>query len=140
MFCSKCGRETSDGTAFCANCGASLTSGKPAKKAKWATAAAPEAKAKLDTEDWRLHGQERYLVGAKLVRKPYRQYPKNPDWDHDHCEFCWATFCYLTGPDHADHLKEGYTTLDEYRWICPGCFNDFHTMFTWEVVQDSDAA
>ena len=32
MFCSKCGKETTEDGAFCAGCGASLTGGQPAKK------------------------------------------------------------------------------------------------------------
>lgn len=32
MFCSRCGKETADNAAFCASCGASLTSAQPAKK------------------------------------------------------------------------------------------------------------
>ena len=32
MFCSKCGRETTENAAFCAGCGASLTGGQSAKK------------------------------------------------------------------------------------------------------------
>jgi hypothetical protein len=32
LFCSKCGRETSDGAAFCAGCGASLVGGQPPNK------------------------------------------------------------------------------------------------------------
>jgi hypothetical protein len=36
------------------------------------------------------HGQEEYLKGAVLVRKPYRAYSET--WEHDHCEFCFAKF------------------------------------------------
>ncbi|MBN2099511.1 MAG: zinc-ribbon domain-containing protein [Dehalococcoidia bacterium] len=32
MFCSKCGKETTENSAFCAGCGASLTGGQPPKK------------------------------------------------------------------------------------------------------------
>jgi hypothetical protein len=83
------------------------------------------------SEDWRLQGQEVYLTGAELCRRPYRRYPKNPSWDHDHCEFCWAKFMV---EDHPETLHEGYSTLDEYRWICDQCFNDFREMFQWRVV------
>jgi len=38
--------------------------------------------------------------------------------------------------DYPDVLHEGYTTLDEYRWICDACFQDFQEMFGW-VVNDS---
>lgn len=85
--------------------------------------------------DWRVSGQKRYLKGVKLVRRKYRQNPRNPDWDHDHCEFCWATFCL---ENHPDCLKEGYTTLDDYHWVCPTCFEDFKYLFKWEVLPDPD--
>ncbi len=84
-----------------------------------------------DAGDWRLTGQERYLMGEKLQRRRYRRYPKNPNWDHDHCEFCWAKFMV---EDYPDVLHEGYATLDEYRWICDECFRDFHKQLKWVVV------
>jgi len=82
----------------------------------------------IPEDDWRRQGQERYLTGAVLVRRPYRRNAKNPEWDHDHCEFCGATFS-LHGA--LDDLKEGYATKDDYRWICPACFQDFHEEFCW---------
>lgn len=39
MFCSKCGKETTENAMFCASCGAGLTGGQLAKKTKWSTAA-----------------------------------------------------------------------------------------------------
>jgi hypothetical protein len=65
-------------------------------------------------EDWRLRGQERYLQGATLLRKRYKAW--SPDWEHDHCEFCWAKFidpnfsadqARLTA-EHPEVLSEGY--------------------------------
>ena len=50
--------------------------------------------------------------------------------DHDHCEFCWAKFMV---EDYPDVLHEGYSTLDEYRWVCKGCFEDFKESFQWRV-------
>jgi hypothetical protein len=85
-----------------------------------------------DSSDWRLQDQERYLTGAKLTFRAYRRYPKNPDWDHDHCEFCGAKFMVEEAPDV---LHEGYCTLDEYRWICSTCFADFRARFSWEVIE-----
>ena len=85
----------------------------------------------VDPLDWRLMGQEKYLAGAELCRRVYRCYPENPDWDHDHCEFCGATFIV---EDYPDVLHDGYCTLDEYRWICGDCFEDFKEMFVWRVV------
>jgi hypothetical protein len=89
----------------------------------------------VDSTDWRLQGQERYLKGVELRWQVYRRYPANPDWDHDHCEFCWAKFMV---EDYPDVFHEGYSTLDEYRWICKGCFDDFKEMFEWRVVRSPD--
>lgn len=77
-------------------------------------------------DDWRRQGQERYLAGAKLF---FRQYhPYRTEWDHDHCEFCNRKFLEGQGD-----LTEGYTTADNYRWICPDCFEDFKREFHWTV-------
>ncbi len=91
--------------------------------------------AMTDRNDWRLQGQETYLRGVELCWRTYRRYPRNPDWDHDHCEFCWAKFMV---EDHPEVLHQGYCTLDDYRWICSECFSDFKEMFEWRVVRSSD--
>ena len=85
----------------------------------------------VDDSDWRLHGQEKYLKGASLVRRTYRAYAKNPKWDHDHCDFCGAKFMV---EDHPDVLHEGYATLDDYHWICETCFQDFRERFLWTLA------
>lgn len=74
-------------------------------------------------EDWRLQGQERYLQGATLHRRKWVE--ARPGWDHDHCEFCGDKFPL----DHA----EGYTTNDQYRWVCGTCFDDFRERFQWQL-------
>jgi hypothetical protein len=95
--------------------------------------------------DWRLTNQESYLKGASLIRKPYRAYSE--EWEHDHCEFCWAKFMDPAYTDehrafieqHPEVLTEGYATTDEhpkgadYHWICPACFDDFVEAFGWRV-------
>src|SRR5262249_37184350 len=48
-------------------------------------------------DDWRLHGQERYLEGAVLHRARYHK--PDGEWDHDHCEFCWEPFVEDGCPD-----------------------------------------
>lgn len=77
--------------------------------------------------DWRLHGQEKYLTGIHLERKNYQPYRKG--WDHDHCEFCGAKFSLAS----TDALKVGYASSDNYRWICDNCFGDFKDIFSWKV-------
>ncbi|MDF7802032.1 hypothetical protein P4C99_21325 [Pontiellaceae bacterium B1224] len=86
-----------------------------------------------EKDDWRLQGQERYLTGSTLIHRKYRQNPNNPNWDHDHCEFCGETFSLLDDPEH---LKEGYATEDDYRWICSTCFNDFKEDFKWRIKEE----
>ena len=78
----------------------------------------------IDKDDWRLSGQENYLSGKALYFRKWKA-PKK-EWDHDHCEFCWEKFS-----DYPDTLHEGYTTEDNYYWICPTCYNDFKEMFKW---------
>jgi hypothetical protein len=78
----------------------------------------------MSTSDWRLQNQESYLTGSTLFRRHWRQ--SRPHWDHDHCEFCGAKFSAA-----SDDLQEGWTTEDEYRWICDTCFSDFRERFGW---------
>jgi hypothetical protein len=85
-----------------------------------------------EIDDWRRQGQERYLKGMKLVRKRYSQYREGRD--HDHCEFCGAKFMESGG---SKTLKEGYTTEDEYRWICKQCFEDFKDEFKWVLADNA---
>ena len=82
-----------------------------------------------EADDWRLTGQERYLAGAVLGWADW--HPPRPDWDHDHCEFCWAKFA---GPEQHDVLHAGYTTADRHRWVCPQCFEDFRERFGWRAA------
>jgi len=89
----------------------------------------------VEKNDWRLTNQEDYLAGVTLVRRSYRQNAKNPEWDHDHCEFCFEKFSLDSS---IDELREGYATLDDYRWICPSCFEDFKEMFKWNVVDHTE--
>ena len=74
-----------------------------------------------------------YLRGATLVHRKYRQYQKNPTWDHDHCEFCGAEFSLQPGPDE---LQEGYATEDDYHWVCGKCFHDLQEEFRWTAREE----
>jgi hypothetical protein len=86
----------------------------------------------ISPNDWRLMGQEKYLKDVTLVRRVYRPYPKDPSWDHDHCAFCSAKFMV---EDYPDVLHEGYSTEDEYYWICEDCFHDFREYFGWKIIE-----
>jgi hypothetical protein len=79
--------------------------------------------------DWRLTDQETYLSGVTLARREWT--PNRPDWDHDHCSFCWAKF----GRGADAELRQGWTTHDEYYWICDRCFDDFRGRFNWIVAE-----
>lgn len=83
----------------------------------------------LRNDDWRLQGQERYLSGATLHWRRYRR--PRADWDHDHCEFCGAAFAEL---DQQGFLREGYTTEDQYRWVCLKCARDVAPAFKFTLV------
>ena len=85
----------------------------------------------IEENDWRLQGQENYLTGLTFELKKYKKY--SPNWDHDHCEFCWKEF---SEEKSEDVLNEGYATEDNYRWICPACFLDFKEMFDWKVKEE----
>ena len=76
--------------------------------------------------DWRRQGQDKYLNGVELTLKKYTISRKG--WDHDHCEFCSAKFSL-----NVLDLNEGFTTKDNYHWICRDCFNDFKVEFNWKV-------
>jgi len=57
----------------------------------------------------------RKYVGQKYDSKQFNLV--NDAWDHDHCQFCWAS---IRDCDCGECIKEAF----EYkgRWICPNCF------------------
>lgn len=78
-------------------------------------------------KEWRLQGQEKYLLGKALF---YKKYADNlTTTDHDHCEFCSKKFSVII----HDCLTEGYTTFDNYHWICENCYRDFKNDFKWTI-------
>lgn len=86
----------------------------------------------IEKNDWRLQGQELYMTGRKLMKIPYFRWSET--WDHDHCDFCFATFS-----EYEGDLHEGYVTADNRRtWVCPECFEDFKEMFRWELVEPEE--
>src|SRR5579859_5256027 len=40
--------------------------------------------------DWRLTNQAKYLTGVTLRLSRFHVALDKPEWDHEHCEFCWA--------------------------------------------------
>lgn len=85
-------------------------------------------------KDWRLDFVEP-LRGQRLVWSKYRQ--PRPEWNHDHCLGCGATFTELEGPEY---LHYGYVTGPEYshgkeyEWICAQCFNDLAPTMDWTAA------
>lgn len=79
-------------------------------------------------DDWRLTNQDKYLRGVTLRWMRYRK-PRE-DWDHDHCSFCRGKFM---EEDFPGAFHEGYTTEDNYHWVCKQCFEDFKEMFQWKL-------
>jgi hypothetical protein len=83
----------------------------------------------VEPNDWRLTNQQDYLHGRKWTWKEYRA--PSPSWDHDHCCFCWAKFMEA---NYLDTLQEGFSTQDDYYWVCRRCFADFKEIFDWTEV------
>ena len=96
------------------------------------------------SDDWR-----RTSPGAPAgTHFRWREYfaPK-PEWDHDHCLFCWAKFvpCSEEGKDwlaqdqHTIYF-EGYATVEAsgsgYEWVCWPCFDDFVDEYQFAVDPD----
>ena len=77
--------------------------------------------------DWRADNAK-WSRGAVLRFQKYT--PPKPDWDHDHCEGCWAKFMESNSPDV---LAEGYVTNDK-RWICTECFRELHEQMGWTLA------
>lgn len=76
-------------------------------------------------EDWRLNGQEAYLLGAKLKKT---RFEAEGYYDHVHCDFCWGKISEYDGDLHV-----GYCTEGEIHWVCEECYNDFKDMFHFEL-------
>ena len=82
----------------------------------------------LDMADWRIDNAK-LTRGAVLRFKKYARPPE--DWDHDHCQGCWAKFM-ESGATEA--ITEGYVTQDEQRWICSECFQDLKEEMGWKLA------
>lgn len=84
----------------------------------------------VSDDDWRLQSQERYLSNATLFWRAWHQ--SRPNWDHDHCSFCSAKFMDRT--DGSAVLHDGYTTENEYYWVCADCARDFAQRFKFNLI------
>ena len=86
----------------------------------------------IENNDWRLQGQEKYLTGVKLIRTPFA--PLSKTWDHEHCDFCFATFSDYDGDLHEGYCTEPSNTATS-KWICPECYADFKEYFGWVLCE-----
>lgn len=85
-------------------------------------------------------------AGTPFERKAY--HPPNENWEHEHCEFCWAKFIDPTFSEehrrlveaHPEHQTEGYATTGEhphgagYHWVCTRCWDDFAEEYGWRLA------
>jgi hypothetical protein len=82
----------------------------------------------LNMADWRADNAKR-TRGAILRFQKYTC-PRE-DWDHDHCEGCWAKFM---ESGSSEVLTEGYVTDDSSHWICPECYRDLQQEMQWKLA------
>jgi len=108
-------------------------------------------------EDWR-YSNIYHLEGLTFTLAKYNA--PSEEWDHDHCNGCWAKFADFDG---ADILHEGYVTAIPYEetpepefitqckeqgmhcvaqpniggfelhWVCPRCFEDFRELWGFKL-------
>ena len=90
----------------------------------------PNPSTREDTwgDDWRIMGQEGYLIGKSLQHRQFRRELCYKDFDQ--CEFCWACF----DGDSAAPMR-AYYVPEERVWICEACYKDFQEHFQWTVEE-----
>ena len=86
----------------------------------------------VENDDWRLGGQEKYLQGLVFTREKYKR--PSPEWDHDHCQFCWEKFM---EEGFEGTLHEGYVSKEGDRWVCFQCFDDFKEKFQFRLEESN---
>ena len=84
----------------------------------------------IEKDDWRLEfGKEpTFYSKFKWSRKKWAR--TRPNWDHDHCEFCWQKISDIDG-ENIQH--EGWTNDEDTYWVCKSCFEDFKEMYQWDL-------
>ena len=82
-------------------------------------------------DDWRIMGQEGYLLDKELL---YIQFDRSICIeDYDQCEFCWKCF-----DEDKDQIQYAYFEPIGKKWICQDCFNDFKEYFHWTVHSETE--
>jgi|SRR3954451_18183063 hypothetical protein len=78
----------------------------------------------ISDDDYRLKSDSGILTGLTWHHSPYKQ--PSPEWDHDHCEFCFRRLA-EPAAGFSDAQFEGFADEDELHWICNECFGElFH--------------
>ena len=85
--------------------------------------------------DWRLTGQERWLTGRHWRWSTWAS--ERDEWDHDHCDFCWAEISDRPIDEHTAYNTAWMTVDTPEAWVCPPCFEDFRQRFGWSVDEPS---
>ena len=77
-------------------------------------------------DDWRIMGQEGYLMNSTLQYITYSRDLCVDDFLQ--CEFCWDKF-----DEDPEHPLKAYYEPKKKCWICEECFKDFKEHFHWTV-------
>ena len=84
-------------------------------------------------DDWRIMGQEGYLLKKHLQHRRFDRELCIEDFDQ--CEFCWAVF-----DKDKTHPEKAYYEPINKRWICEQCYTDFKEYFFWSIEEiDGDS-
>lgn len=92
-----------------------------------------------DNQDWRDRGQGKYFAGVVFTLQTYQ--PPSAQWDHEHCEYCFAKI--TADSTIADSHQVAYASADKRWWVCETCFADFrlvHQLLTNDADTDVCAA
>ena len=81
-------------------------------------------------EDWRIAGQEGYLLKKRLQ---YRRFCREICVDDfTQCEFCWDVF-----DEDKEHPAMAFFEPISKCWICEQCYKDFQQYFKWTIEEPS---
>ena len=82
-------------------------------------------------DDWRVMGQEGYLIEKHLQHRRFHRELCHEDFDQ--CDFCWTSF------ENNDNTPvRAYFAPQEHVWICENCYRDFYSHFRWTVEEIDD--
>ena len=79
-------------------------------------------------EDWRIAGQEGYLMDKALQHRRFCRAICVEDYLQ--CEFCWDLF-----DEDSKHPRMAYFEPIEKVWVCEKCYQDFQKYFHWTVEE-----